>query len=284
LKGGMLFLALLGFFSLSSCKHRRGPSVPEAWDPIGPASTVSSLQTIVAQSKGLRFLELFEDGFVITDSLTYRLDFASAQLEVERRFDPVPFATDEPLLIQKSRSWTPRDQGAYLDRLAAISVRQVPRCNPYGAIDGGYGGRFLILIDRSGREHRFGASDAECAASDHECSGSCLGLEGMNQALAALTEVIPIPEKPRTLFSCAEDSPLACAQKEFTVHGAWEGSTLRADIRRVLASRFCNLAAFTLEPTSEGHWVVRNSARESLGTVRFNTQDRKVSCLSRNPA
>jgi hypothetical protein len=250
---------------------------------MGPDSQVSTLQTIVSQSKSLRFLELFEDGFVMTDTLTYRLDLASAQLDVERRFDPVPFAADEPLQIQKSRSWSPQDQNAYIDRLAAISVRQVPRCNPYGAVDGGYGGRFLILVDRSGREHRFGATDAECAASDHECSGPCLSIEGMNQVQAALTDMLPIPDKPRTIFSCAGDSPIACAQKESVVYGAWEGGNLRADIRRFLALRLCQLAAFTLEPTSEGHWVVRNSARENIGVVRFHPLDRTVSCLSRTP-
>lgn len=266
-----------------SCKHRRGPSVPEEWDPSGLNASTPQLQPLLNQSKSLRLLELFEDGFVITDTLTWRLDLPSSGLEVERRFDPVPFTPEEPLLLQKTSTLPAGAQTELLTRLAAANLRQVPRCNPYGAVDGGYGGRFLILVDRFGQEHRFGASDAECAASDHDCSGSCLSLDAMNHVVATLASVLPVPEKPRTLFTCATDSPLPCAQMDYAVFGAWEGSALRADIRRALAQRLCNLSAFSLEPAPEGHWLVKNSSRETVGTVSFNTQNRTVSCLTRVP-
>jgi hypothetical protein len=283
LKNGALVLALLSLCALSSCKHRRGPSVPEEWDPAGFDASTTDLGPLLRQSKSLRFSELFEDGFVIKDTLTYRLDFVSSGLEVERSFDPVAFTLEEPVLLQRNASFAASSQTSLLQQLANTGVRQVPRCNPYGAVDGGYGGRFLILVDRSGREHRFGASNADCAASDHECSGPCLSLEAMNQVVTSLSVVLPIPDKPRTLFTCAADSPLPCTQTEFTVYGAWEGTTLRADIRRALAQRLCNLAAFSLEPASEGDWLVQNSSREFIGTVRFNTQNRTVSCLTRSP-
>lgn len=279
----ILTFALLSLSSLSSCKHRRGPSVPEEWDPAGLDASAPNLQAILRQTKSIRFLELFEDGFVSTDTLTYRLDLASAAIEVERRFDPVPFTPEEPLLLQKNASWSASAQTEFLNQLAVAKVRQVPRCNPYASVDGGYGGRFLILVDRSGQEHRFGAIDAACAASDHECSGSCLGFDVMNQVVTAMSVVLPMPEKPRTVFTCAAESPQPCAQKEYTVYGAWEGTVLRADIRRTLATRLCNLSAFSLEPASEGHWVVQNSSRENIGTVRFNTQNRTVACLTRAP-
>lgn len=279
----MLALALLSLNSLPSCKHRQGPSVPEEWDPSGLDSNASDLQAILRHTRSIRFLELFEDGFVSTDTLTYRLDLPSAALEVERRFDPVPFTPEEPLLIKKSGSWSGPAQSEFLNHLATASVRQVPRCNPYAAIDGGYGGRFLILVDRSGQEHRFGASDAACAASDHDCSGPCLSLDTMNKVVSSFSVVLPIPEKPHTIFTCAAESPLPCAQTEYPVAGAWEGTTLRADIRRVLATKLCNLAALNLEPASEGHWVVLNSSREWIGTVRFNTENRTVACLTRSP-
>ncbi len=278
-----LALAFLSLNSLSSCKHRHGPSIPEEWDPAGLDANSTNLQAILLHTRSIRFLELFEDGFVSTDTLSFRLDLASATLEVERRFDPVPFTPEEPLLIKKSGSWSNSAQSEFLNHLAIASVRQVPRCNPYAAMDGGYGGRYLILVDRSGQEHRFGARDACCAASDHECSGPCISLEDMNKVVTAFSVVLPIPEKPRTPFTCAKDSPLPCAQAEYIVDGPWEGTTLRADIRRVLATKFCNLSAMSLEPANEGHWVVLNSGREVIGTVRFNTQDRVVSCLTRTP-
>jgi hypothetical protein len=276
-------LATLLLSPLTSCKHRRGPSVPEEWDPSGFDARVTQLRPLLAQSKSIRLLELFEDGFVITDTLTWRLDLLSSGLEVERRFDPVPFTPEEPILIQKASALTAKVQTEFLERLGTAHVRQVPRCNPYGAVDGGYGGRFLILVDRSGQEHRFGANDAECAASDHDCSGACLSFDAMNQIVATFTSVLPIPEKPRTLFTCAADSPLPCSQMEYAVLGAWEDSALRADIRRTLAQRLCNLSAFSLEPTPEGSWMVLNSSRESVGTVKFDKQNRTVSCLTRVP-
>ncbi len=278
-----LALAFLNLTSLSSCKHRHGPSIPEEWDPTGLDANSTDLQAILRQTRSIRFLELYEDGFVSTDTLSFRLDLASATLEVERRFDPVPFTPEEPLLIKQSGSWSNSAQSEFIDHLATARVRQVPRCNPYAAIDGGYGGRFLILVDPSGQEHRLGASDAFCAASDHECSGPCISLADMNKVVTAFSVVLPIPEKPRTIFTCAADSPLPCAQAEYSVDGPWQGTTLRADIRRVLAARFCDLPALSLEPASEGHWVVLNSGREPIGTVRFNTQDRVVSCLTRTP-
>jgi hypothetical protein len=70
---------------------------------------------------------------------------------------------------------------------------------------------------------------------------------------------------------------------EYAVLGAWEDSALRADIRRTLAQRLCNLSAFSLEPTPEGSWMVLNSSRESVGTVKFDKQNRTVSCLTRVP-
>lgn len=283
LKGGVLALALLILGALPSCKHRRGPSVPEEWDSAGLDASKSNLQAILRQTNSIRFLELFEDGFITTDTLSYRLDLSSAALEVERRFDPVPSTPEDPLLIQNSGPWSATAQNEFLNHLATASVRQLPRCNPYAAIDGGYGGRFLILVDRSGQEHKFGASDASCAASDHECLGPCISVDTMNKVAAAFSTALPMPDKPRTVFSCAAESPLPCTQTEYTVYGAWEGTTLRADIRRVLATRFCQLAAMSLEPASEGHWVVLNSSREKIGTVRFNTQNRTVACLTRSP-
>jgi hypothetical protein len=275
----VLAFSLLGLWCLSSCKHRRGPSTPEEWDPAGLDSSVTHLQSLLPHSKSLRIRELFEDGFVMTDTLTFRLEPGQPTLNVERRFDPVPFSPEDPLVVQKSAPWSDSDRKPFLDRLAQASVRQVPRCNPYGAVDGGYGGRFLILVDDAGREHQFGASDADCAASDHECSGPCVSVDVMNQAVADLSTVLPIPEKPETTFTCAPDSPLPCGASTITIYGTWEGSTLRADIRRYLASRLCDLAAHTLEPTREGHWLVLNSSRENIGTVRF--QDRTVACLTR---
>lgn len=282
-KRAALTTLVLSLGPLTSCKHRRGPSVPEEWDPAGFDRAATELRPLLRQSKSLRLLELFEDGFVITDTLTWRLDLPSSGFEVERRFDPVAFTPEEPILLQKNSALPAQVQTEFLERLSEAKVRQVPRCNPYGAVDGGYGGRFLILVDRSGQEHRFGASDAECAASDHDCSGACLSLDVMNQIVATFAGVLPIPEKPRTLFTCAPDSPLPCAQPEFTIFGAWEGSALRADIRRTLAQRLCNLSAFSLEPKADGSWMVQNSSRESVGTVRFNTETRTVSCLTRTP-
>lgn len=283
MKRAALTTLVLSLGPLTSCKHRRGPSVPEEWDPAGFDRTATDLRPLLRQSKSLRLLELFEDGFVITDHLTWRLDLASSGLEVERRFDPVPFTPEEPILIQKTSTLPAQVQSEFLDRLSEAKVRQVPRCNPYGAVDGGYGGRFLILVDRSGQEHRFGASDAECAASDHDCSGACLSLDAMNQVVVTFAGVLPIPEKPRTLFTCAPDSPLPCAQMEYPIFGTWDGSSLRADIRRTLAQRLCNLSAFSLEPSPDGSWIVQNSSRESVGTVRFHTETRTVSCLTRVP-
>lgn len=283
LKKATIATLLLSLCPLTSCKHRRGPSVPEEWDPSGFDATATQLRPLLSQSKSLRLLELLEDGFVITDSLTWRLDLPSSGLEVERRFDPVPFTPEEPILIQRTSALPAKLQAELLDGLAAANLRQVPRCNPYAAVDGGYGGRFLILVDRSGREHRLGASDAECAASDHDCSGACMSLDAMNQVVSTFASVLPIPEKPRTLFTCAVDSPLPCAQMEYAVYGAWEGTALRADIRRTLAQRLCNLSAFSLEPADEDSWVVQNSSRESVGTVKFNKQNRTVSCLTRVP-
>lgn len=282
-KRAALVTLLLSLGPLTSCKHRRGPSVPEEWDPSGLDASTTDLRPLLNQSKSLRLLELFEDGFVITDTLTWRLDLPSSGLEVERRFDPVAFTPDEPILIQKTSALTAKVQAEFLARLGEARVRQVPRCNPYGAVDGGYGGRFLILVDRSGQEHRFGASDAECAASDHECSGACLSLDAMNQIVATFAGVLPIPEKPRTSFTCAADSPLPCSQPEFAVYGTWEGSALRADIRRALAQRLCNLSAFSLEPSADGSWLVQSSSREIVGTIKFNTENRTVSCLTRAP-
>ncbi|WP_141731906.1 hypothetical protein [Oligoflexus tunisiensis] len=281
LKRGILAFSLLSLWSLNSCKHRRGPSVPEEWDPAGLDVTITQLNAILPHTKSLRVLELFEDGYVMTDTLTFRLDPEKLTLDVERQFDPVPFSPEEPLVVQKNASWSAESRAQFLDRLAQASIRQVPRCNPYGAIDGGYGGRFLILVDGTGREFRFGANDADCAASDHDCSGPCVSVAVMNQAVADLSAVLPIPEKPETVFTCASDSPLPCGSSSLTIYGTWDGSTLRADIRRYLASRICDLAAHTVEPAREGHWVVRNSSRESIGTVRFNTQNHSVACLIR---
>ncbi|HET9238564.1 MAG TPA: hypothetical protein VFO10_14985 [Oligoflexus sp.] len=282
-KRAALVTLALSLGSLTSCKHRRGPSVPEEWDPSGLDARATDLRPVLKHSKSLRLLELFEDGFVITDTLTFRLDLQSSGLEVERRFDPVPFTPNEPILIQNTSALPARVQEEFLARLGDARVRQVPRCNPYGAVDGGYGGRFLILVDRSGQEHRFGASDAECAASDHDCSGACISLDAMNQVVTTFTAILPIPEKTRTSFTCAVDSPLPCSQPEFAVYGAWEGSALRSDIRRVLAERLCNLSAFSLEPGPDGSWLVQSSSREIVGTVKFNTQNRTVSCLTRAP-
>jgi hypothetical protein len=283
LKRGVLALALLGLHALPSCKHRRGPSIPEEWDPAGLDASTTNLQALLPQTTRIHVQELIEDGYVTTDTLTWSLDLTTASLKVERKFDPVPFTPEDPILVEKTSSFSAAAQNELRQYLSTTRVRQVPRCNPYGAIDGGYGGRFLILVDRSGQEHRFGATDANCAASDHECSGACLSTEAMNHAVTAFSVVLPMPEKPQTVFSCAADSPLPCSLAEFSIHGAWEGTTLRADIRRVLTQRFCSLAAFSLEPASEGHWLVQSSSRETIGTVRFNTLNRTVSCLTRSP-
>lgn len=271
-------IILLGL--LAACKHRVEPPAPEEMQGIG--SDVRLVKDLLIQPKTIRALELIEDGFMITDNAAWNLDLASASLTVERRYDPVPSAADEPLVMLSRVKLNAAQQKTFLETLAPAAVRQVPQCTPYTAVDGGYGGRFLTIVDANGREHTLGASDAACGSTDHECSGACISQASMEDAFHFLTQTLPFPDKPRTSFACHPQSPLGCSQATVVVFGEWQKAALRADVRRFLAEHLCGLAAFSFEDLTDGSLQVLNSARTKIGTIRFDTTKLEVSCLTKS--
>ncbi len=269
-----------------SCKHRLGPPLPvEGSDILDSRPRYQYLQEILPQAKLLQIVELFDDGFVASDTGLYRLDLTENKLQVERRFDPVLAGYGfDPLSVQQDSLMPETLKKNLLEVLGGAAIRQVPRCNPYSAIDGGYGGRFLTVIDSRGREFTVGANDAACAESNHDCEGPCLSQATMSQVFQLFAEQMPLPAKPETVFRCDRESPLACgsvARQELIVYGEWQVKELRGDVRLALASRLCQLDAFTMQQDAAGNWVVLNRSGEQVGVLQINSQTRLVTCLER---
>ncbi len=260
--------------------------MPEEFDgSLDAKSEEMQILDFLPNAKSIRTLELFEDGFVRIDSASYHLDLSGSNLRVARRFDPILAGYGfDPLELQKESTVPSEIKFLILETLAHAPVRKVPRCNPFSAEDGGYGGRFVTIIDSQGQEHTLGSSDRICAESDHQCVGNCLSETTMTQLFSTLSSLLPLPVKPETRYTCAPDSPVPCGtekSKELLIYGDWQNRELRGDVRLALADRLCSLEAFQLERLANGNWQVFNSRKESVGIISINSSKNLISCIER---